>query len=490
GDSVTLKATYNNLFFSEYIEGSSNNKAIEFYNGTGKTINLDNFAVLTNYNGGSWSGEYTFPSGTTLNDGETYVVANSSADQTILDEADETLSFNEKGYIVGFNGNDVRALVQYTPNGDTVILDQIGRYDMVDPGNGWDVAGVTDGTEDHTLIRKPNAGPNLGDWDASAGTDSISSEWYVMPQDDFSDLGTHTTNLSNKAYASVSYLWSNGATTESITVAPSTDQTYTVTLTDAMGCTNVDTVDVTVNDLPDVDLGADSMFVCAADTATLYAGDFDAYNWSTGETTDSIMVDSSGIGLNSEMITVSVTDSLGCMNTDTIMLTFVDYPSVNIAGPDTFKYYTETATYDAGSGFASYLWSTGATTQDITIDSSDVNLGTNTISVTVSNDYGCETTEDKDIYADDDSGTEDINDDMQISVYPNPNAGIFTLEINGPKEDFNLEIMNVKGQLIQSEQINANEFSKQYDFSNLSGGIYYIRLINEDMTKTQKLIIR
>ena len=490
GDSVTLTATYNNLFFSEYIEGSGDNKAIEFYNGTGKTVNLNNFALLTNYNGKAWSGEYTFPAGATLNHGETYVVANKDADSTILNVADETLGFSDKGYMMGYNGNDVRALVQYAPNGDTIIIDQIGRYDMVDPGNGWDVAGVTDGTSEHTLIRKPNAVPNLGGWDASAATDSISSEWYVMPQDDFSDLGTHTTNLSNKAYASVSYLWSNGATTESITVAPTSDHQYTVTLTDAMGCTNVDTVNVTVNDLPTVDLGADTMFVCAADTATLYAGDFDAYSWSTGETTDSVMVDSSGIGLGSHMITVSVTDSLGCMNTDTVVLSFVDYPSVTIAGPDTFKYYTETATYDVGAGFASYLWSTGATTQDITIDSSDVTMGTNTISVTVTNDYGCETTESKDIYVDDDSGIEDRNDNMHISVYPNPNAGVFTLEINGPKEDFNLEIMNVNGQLIQSEQINTDKFSKQYDLSNLSGGIYYIRLINEDMTKTQKLIIR
>ncbi|MCF8331870.1 MAG: lamin tail domain-containing protein, partial [Bacteroidales bacterium] len=490
GDSVTLTATYNNLFFSEYIEGSSNNKAIEIYNGTGKPVHLDNYAVLTNYNGNPWSGEYTFPSGTVLNDGETYVIANSSANATILAQADETLAYNEKGYMMGYNGDDVRALVQYTPNGDTLILDQIGLYDLIDPGSGWDVAGVTNGTNNQTMVRKAWAGPNLGDWATSAGTDSISSEWYVMPQDDASDLGMHTTNIGNKAYATVSFMWNTGATTPSITVSPASTQTYTVTLTDASGCTNTDEVTVTVNPTPMVDLGADTMFVCAADSAVLTPGNFAAYSWSTGETTSSIVVDSAGIGMGSETYSVSVTDQNGCMGMDSIVVMFVDYPSVTIAGPDTMLYYTGSAILDAGAGYATYNWSNGATTQDIYIDISDVNMGMNTFSVTVTNDYGCAATDTKDVFAQNDLGLEDASDGMDISVYPNPNDGVFTLEINGPNQDFNLEIMNVNGQLIQSEYINADEFSKEYDLSNLAKGVYYIRLMNDDMNKTQKLIIK
>lgn len=484
GDSATLMATTTDLFFSEYIEGSSNNKAIEFYNGTGSTLNLDDYAVLTNYNGNSWSGQYDFPTGTTLNHGETYLVVNSSAEANMIALADETLSFNDKGYMMGYNGDDVRALVKFAPNGDTIIIDQIGRYDLIDPGSGWDVAGVTNATQNHTLIRKPSAGPNYGAWDASAGTDSISSEWFVMPQNDTADLGMHTYNA-----ATVSYLWSNGATTSSIKVAPSASMTYMVTVTDGNGCTNMDSVQVMVNPLPMVDLGPDTMFVCAADTAMLHADGFAAYSWSTGETNDTIMVDSAGVGLGSTMITLAVTDNNGCMNMDTIVLTFVDYPTVMITGPDTLK-KSMTATLDAGAGFATYLWSTGATTQDIMIDSTNLNDGANTVSVTVTSMYGCAATADKDVYLLDDTGIEDINGNMDINLYPNPNNGIFTLEVNGPNADFNLEIMSVNGQLIRSEYINADKFSKQYDLSNLAKGVYYIRLYNDDMTQTQKLIIQ
>jgi hypothetical protein len=490
GDSVTLTATYNNIFFSEYMEGSSNNKAIEIYNGTGKPVHLDNYAVLTNYNGNPWSGEYTFPAGTVLNHGDVYVIANEQADSAILDKADETLGFSDKGYMMGYNGDDVRALVEYAPNGDTVILDQIGRYDLVDPGSGWDVAGTTNGTSEHTLVRKPAKGPNMGDWDMSAGTDSVSSEWYVMPQDDTTDLGMHTSSLGTKAYAGVSYLWSNGATTKSIKVAPNMTHTYNVSITDAYGCTNSDSVKVNVNPLPNVDLGADSMTLCAADTGYLYAGQFSAYNWSTGATTDSIMVDSAGIGLGAQMITVTVTDSNGCMNMDTVVVSFVDYPAVTITGPDSMKYYTETATLDAGAGFATYSWSTGATTQDITIDSTDVSFGMNTFTVTVTNDQGCSTTASKDVYVIDDTGIEDAEGEMNISLYPNPNSGTFTVEVNGPNADFNLEIININGQLVRSEQINADKFTKRYDLSHMAKGVYYIRLINDEMTQTRKLIIQ
>ncbi|HNQ44310.1 MAG TPA: lamin tail domain-containing protein [Candidatus Cloacimonadota bacterium] len=44
-----------NLFFSEYIEGSSNNKAIEIFNGTGETVDLSEYSVKLGSNGGEWS---------------------------------------------------------------------------------------------------------------------------------------------------------------------------------------------------------------------------------------------------------------------------------------------------------------------------------------------------------------------------------------------------------------------------------------------------
>ena len=61
-----------------------------------------------------------------------------------------------------------------------------------DPGSGWAVAGVPNGTEDATLVRKPSVqSGNGGDWITSAGTSEDDSEWIVLEQDDLSNLAIH-----------------------------------------------------------------------------------------------------------------------------------------------------------------------------------------------------------------------------------------------------------------------------------------------------------
>ena len=75
-----------------------------------------------------------------------------------------------------------------TPN--FVILDWVGDWNG-DPGSGWDVAGVSNGTKDHTLVRKCGINSGNTDWALSAGTSSEDSEWVVLEQDDWTNLGSH-----------------------------------------------------------------------------------------------------------------------------------------------------------------------------------------------------------------------------------------------------------------------------------------------------------
>jgi hypothetical protein len=173
------------LFISEYAEGSSNNKYLEIYNPTSETIDLDGYA-FPNVNGdpttvGAYEYWNTFTSGATIAAGAVYIIAHGSADQTILDKADQTHNYLS-------NGDDGYALVKGTES-DFVVIDWLGDWDA-DPGSGWDVAGVTNGTQDHTLIRKPGFMGNT-DWTASAGTNADDSEWIVKDKDDWADLGKH-----------------------------------------------------------------------------------------------------------------------------------------------------------------------------------------------------------------------------------------------------------------------------------------------------------
>lgn len=187
------------LIFSEYIEGNSNNKAIEIFNGTGGDIDLGNYTIMQSNNGAGWgetsSGpdtRYVLPLSGTLANGDVYVIANSSANASILAAADIALTFNGTANgcsgcnVPAFNGNDGLGLFK-----TGVIIDQIG-VESPDPGTAWDVAGVTNATKDHTLVRKSDVISPTSNWATSAGTDAINSQWAVSAVDYSSNLGSHT----------------------------------------------------------------------------------------------------------------------------------------------------------------------------------------------------------------------------------------------------------------------------------------------------------
>ncbi|MDG1842218.1 MAG: plastocyanin/azurin family copper-binding protein [Crocinitomicaceae bacterium] len=184
------------LFFSEYAEGSSNNKYLEIYNGTGTTVDLGLFSISSCSNGCDTFNEFDYPdniqfaSGTMLADGAVYIIAHPSADSSILAVANQTFQYLS-------NGDDAFALTLLgaTPSNYTII-DLIGDM-QGDPGSGWEVAGIANGTKDYTLIRKASVCQGNPVELGSFGTDSLNSEWVVMPQNDWTDIGSHTASCSS-----------------------------------------------------------------------------------------------------------------------------------------------------------------------------------------------------------------------------------------------------------------------------------------------------
>jgi hypothetical protein len=178
------------LFISEYAEGSSNNKYIEIYNPTDQTIDLSSYAIASVSNDPTiigWHESFnTFTDNATISSGETYVWANSGSNATILAVA--TAPTGETGTAY-FNGDDAYALVKGTET-SYVVLDIIGDFNG-DPGSGWDVAGVSSATKDKTLVRRDFVTKGNNNWSSSAGTNSSDSEWVVLDKDDFSFVGSH-----------------------------------------------------------------------------------------------------------------------------------------------------------------------------------------------------------------------------------------------------------------------------------------------------------
>ncbi len=161
------------LYFSEYIEGSSNNKALEIYNSSRAAVNLSNYKVEMYFNGSNSAG-LTIPLTGSIPAQGVFVLAHGSANATILAAANQT---NSAGW---YNGDDAVVL----KNGNTII-DSIGQIG-VDPGTEWGT-GLTS-TADNTLRRKTSI--TTGDTNASNAFDP-SVEWDGYAQDTFDHLGTY-----------------------------------------------------------------------------------------------------------------------------------------------------------------------------------------------------------------------------------------------------------------------------------------------------------
>ena len=183
------------LFFSEYGEGSANNKYIEIYNPTDQTIDLSNYGFPSVSNGPTVAGRFefwnVFNAGSSIAPQSVFVIAHSGANEFILQRANMTFDY------LG-NGDDGFALAKIIDNGtsvDTFYLDWIGNFNEY-PSVGWSVAGINEATANHTIRRKKSI--NQGNsWANSAGTDFFNSEWYVLAMDDFSDLGSHNHGTEN-----------------------------------------------------------------------------------------------------------------------------------------------------------------------------------------------------------------------------------------------------------------------------------------------------
>ena len=118
-----------------------------------------------------------------------FIVCDSRATDAINAECDQTFGFLS-------NGDDFMALTEAGATADTyVVVDKFGDFGP-DPGSGFDIAGVSSGTKDNTLVRKESVTSGSTDWASSAGADAESSEWIVgdRPTADYtpSTLGSHT----------------------------------------------------------------------------------------------------------------------------------------------------------------------------------------------------------------------------------------------------------------------------------------------------------
>jgi hypothetical protein len=170
------------IFISEYLEGSSNNKAVEIYNGEASAIDLTKLSLRLYANGSPTPGNTWIGTSGTLGAGKTIIIYNSGA--TLPD----ILAYGfEASTVTFYNGDDALDVLY-----DGQVTDVFGTIGT-DPGTAWSVAGQANATVNFTLIRKTSITEGTTNWATSAGTTAENSQWVVKAIDNSANLGAFGT---------------------------------------------------------------------------------------------------------------------------------------------------------------------------------------------------------------------------------------------------------------------------------------------------------
>lgn len=163
------------IFISEYIEGSSQNKAIELYNPAPFTVDLANasYQLVLFINGRDYAQSTIDLTGTIAANG-TFVIAHQDAASEITNVADQLTG------LLTHNGDDAYLLYK-----DGVVIDSFGRVGE-DPGSEWGTGMAS--TKDNTLVRKSTITQGDTIWDDAFNPDD---EWLGYAANTFTNLGNH-----------------------------------------------------------------------------------------------------------------------------------------------------------------------------------------------------------------------------------------------------------------------------------------------------------
>lgn len=429
------------LFFSEYVEGSGNNKALEIYNPTGGDIDLVDYVVKRHTNGSpTASGTYDFPAGTIIPAGGVYVIGNAQGDSLgILVVSDTT---NGATF---FNGDDA-VILENIVTGDTIdVIGEVG----VDPGTNWTVG--SGATSEYTLVRSAAFQKGNNNWATAA------SEWVVFPQNMFDSLGSHfmiactvlpcsDTDTSFAVTACDSYTSPSG-------LSWTTSGIYNDTIVNASGCNSTFEIDLTINTSSSNII---TEFACGSYTAP-----------------------SGAVFTTSGTYTDVIPNTAGCDSVITINLTVTALDVSTTVNAGSITVAETGATYqwiDCDNGNAPI---SGATDQTLVV----MSTGNYAVIVTANNCTDTSACELVTIW-----GLSEFELNNDVVVHPNPTTGELSLDFGSTLNDVSVHVLDAMGREIQSSSYTSAEFVQM----NINGeaGQYFIEVRVDGVRAAVKRVVK
>ncbi len=329
---------------------------------------------------------------------------------------------------------------------------------VLPPASGMYYCIVTDpcgNTNTDSIYVTINTPPTVS---ASVSTDSVCAGGSFIPS----------------GSGAISYTWSGGLS-DGIAFTPTVTDNYTVTGTDANGCTNIAVASVEVLNLPAVVANVTANPVCAGDSVVFTGTGAATYVWDNG-VTDNVPYTPAG----NIMYHVTGTDMYGCVNMDSVMVTVNTLPSVTMSGPS-MACDLDAAFTLAGTPAGGTFSGPGVTGNQF--DPSVATAGTHTLMYSYMDSLtGC-------MGYDSISVTVDLclsvagYDVNQIQVMPNPFSDqlLMNLPANGL-----VRIYNSLGEIVFEEAMNAGR--NEINTTRFAAGVYSLEVISANSTATVKIV--
>jgi subtilisin-like proprotein convertase family protein len=470
--NTTTGMTVSGVANDEFCGNSNGDVTLSVNGGSGNyTYVWSNGAVTQNINGLT-AGFYTVTV-TDVNDGcettETYEVLSSSSFDVNL------ISFTNE------NCGDASGSIDIDVTGGFGSF----TYNWSNGGTTEDISGLSAGSYDCTVSNQFGCSQTIS-VDISNTSDLTILEAFT--NENCSD-GAGAIDLTVTGSADVSYVWSNGATTEDLTGLSAGTYTCTITNneTSCVSTVNIQILNIStgftiLGGATDEDCGDETGAINI--TVTGGSGSY-SYSWSNGFVTEDLGL------LTAGTYTVTVTDNGdGCSISETYTVNNTATFAITAVLTETICAACNVGAIDISiteflfpDGPYTYSWSNGATTEDI----SDLLPGFYTVTATSAS--GCKVTETFEIL-DNNSVTINENEQLTLSVYPNPaKNNIFVDYGLTNKGNVVLNISTIEGKIVYTNVLNTSNGTIEINTADLSDGIYFVKVQSTGVNKTIKLII-
>jgi hypothetical protein len=308
---------------------------------------------------------------------------------------------------------------------------------------------------------------------------TITNGLNVALGSDMSNCTGSAITLDAGAFNNASYMWNDSTTAQTLTANSS--GTYYVTVTDSVnGCSGTDTINVSINTAPVVNLGG-TISSCAS-SYTFDAGTSgNVYLWNDSSTAQTLTVNTAGTYF------VTVTDSLsGCSSSDTANITFTVPPVVTFTLTVDSICNTEPAFAISGTPAGGVFTGFGVVNGN-QFSPGIGGPGINVVTYTYTDGTGCSVSASDSLFVFQCIGINEVNTSISMNIYPNPNLGVFTIEAHSlNKGNIEVQIFNTLGQVIDAFPINDDKHT--VDITGYESGIYSVRLTDGTSVLTQRVI--